>query len=344
MMRTTVLLILLALSAPAAAQISGAITPKVPTFKREVVVADELVRIGDLIEGAGMVADIAVFRAPDVGTTGRIPVARVAEAVRRHNLFGMNTIGVPDIVVTRASRVISHKDIEARIVRAFSGQYGLGDPEKLTVMFSHDVRTIYAEPGVTADLQVVRSSYDPRSRRFDIALELPGSTLVRRASLRFSGSLVETTEIAVSTRALARGEILTAADVKVERRPKADLPNDAVASADLAVGRATRGPLPAGQPLRSTELVRAELVQRNEMVTLVFEAPGILLTLRGKALESGGEGDLISVQNLQSKRTVQGTVTRQGIVTVAGTRPQIVAPVTTAAASDLSNGARQRTQ
>jgi flagella basal body P-ring formation protein FlgA len=45
--------------------------------------------------------------------------------------------------------------------------------------------------------------------------------------------------------------------------------------------------------------------------------PGITLTVRGKALESGAAGELVNVQNLQSKRTIQGTVTGQGVVTVA---------------------------
>ena len=55
-------------------------------------------------------------------------------------------------------------------------------------------------------------------------------------------------------------------------------------------------------------------MQRDDPVTLIYEVPGIVLTIRGKALEAGAEGDIISVLNIQSKRTVQGTVT--------GTRPR----------------------
>jgi flagella basal body P-ring formation protein FlgA len=50
-------------------------------------------------------------------------------------------------------------------------------------------------------------------------------------------------------------------------------------------------------------------VHRDDNVTLVYEVPGIMLTTRGKALEAGAEGDVINVLNVQSKRTVQGTVT-----------------------------------
>ena len=46
-------------------------------------------------------------------------------------------------------------------------------------------------------------------------------------------------------------------------------------------------------------------MQRNETVTINYEVPGIMLTVRGKALEAGADGDVISVLNIQSNRTVQ---------------------------------------
>jgi len=33
-------------------------------------------------------------------------------------------------------------------------------------------------------------------------------------------------------------------------------------------------------------------------VTLVYEVPGLVLTMRGKALESGAEGDTINILNM----------------------------------------------
>ena len=57
-------------------------------------------------------------------------------------------------------------------------------------------------------------------------------------------------------------------------------------------------------------------MHRNEPVLLVYEAPGIAVTVRGKASESGAEGDVVNVVNIQSKRTVQGLVTGPNRVTV----------------------------
>ena len=81
----------------------------------------------------------------------------------------------------------------------------------------------------------------------------------------------------------------------------------------------------AGQILRRADLMKPELVSRNEQVTLIFQAPGISLTVRGTATEAGTEGDVISVINTQSKRQIQGVVTGPGQVTVSTGKPRITA-------------------
>ena len=111
-----------------------------------------------------------------------------------------------------------------------------------------------------------------------------------------------------------------ASDLMIERRPKAEIRGDVVRTIDDATGLAARRALRTGEPLRTADLTKPEIVQRNEAVTLVFEAPGMVLTIRGKALESGAEGDVISVLNAQSKRTVQGTITGPGQVTLSPPR------------------------
>ena len=131
-------------------------------------------RIGDLVENAGAVADVPIFRAPDLGQTGNVSAARVIEAVRPHQIIGLNTRGLAEVAVTRLSRTIQPPDIEARIVRALSGQYGAVDPQNLTVSFDNEIRTMQVETGADADLRVLRVAYEPRSGRFDVSFEVPG--------------------------------------------------------------------------------------------------------------------------------------------------------------------------
>lgn len=333
MLRTT-FAVLLALTAPATAQVTGSLGPASPLLKHSVTVTSDVVRIGDLVDNAGAAAQIAIFRAPDLGTAGAVSTAQVLQAVRAHAVIGIDTAGISEVLVTRASRVITSKDVEARIAEAIALQLGASGDSEIAARLDREFRPLHVEASATAPLLVARLSFDPRSGQFDAVLELPGSIGARNARLRFSGKAMETVEIAALTRPLARGEVVRASDVVIERRPKSEAGTDVAGEAGRVTGMALRRAMRAGQILRQADLMRPELVQRNENVTLVFEAPGIMLTSRAKALETGAEGDLISVVNVQSKRTVQGTVTGPSTVTVTSMKPRIAA-VTSAGAASL---------
>jgi flagella basal body P-ring formation protein FlgA len=336
MIRIVTLAIALMIPAAAAAQTGDA--PLAPSLRQNVIVTDELVRIGDLIDNAGTAAQIAVFRAPDLGATGTVAVQRIVEAVRAHDVFAINTHGLKDISVTRASRNIGNTDIEERIASAIASQYRIADARNIGITFDRNVTTINVEPGIAGDLAVTRLSFDQRSGRFDVTLDVPGSHVVRRGALRFTGVAAEVVDTAVLTRQVARGDVLRASDVVIERRPKRELSADAVLDVGAAVGMAVRQPIRAGQALRRGDLSKPELVARNEQVTLIFQAPGISLTMRGTASEPGTEGDVISVMNTHSKRQVQGVVTGPGQVTVSTGKPRITASL----ASDALTGSPRR--
>jgi flagellar basal body P-ring formation protein FlgA len=297
--------------------------PSGPALRRAATVTGEIVRIGDLVENAGAVAEVAIFRAPDLGQTGSVPAARVLDAVRSHHIISLDTRGLDEVLVTRASRAINAKEIEARLLRALAGQPGIAESKDVAANFDNEVRTFHIEPA--AELGVARLSYDKQTRRFDAMLDLPTST-GRRPALRVTGTLVETAEAVVPLRAIAAGEVLKASDVMIERRPKTDV----VAIEDV-IGFAAKRALKPGQVIRAGDVIKPELVGRNETVTIVFEAPGMLLSIRGTALEAGARGDVINVLNIQSKRTIQATVSGKGRVSVTASTPRL------AAATETSN-------
>jgi flagella basal body P-ring formation protein FlgA len=341
MLRFITFALLIVFAGPAAAQVTGALPPPHPKLKELVVVTGEVVRIGDLVDNAGSNAEVAVFRSPDLGYTGGVPLARVIEALSPYKIAALDTGGISEVVVTRLSRAITSKEIEARIASALARQYGFGDVKNLSITFDRDVRMIHVEQTATEELQVARLNVDQRTGRFNIALELSGSDTARRLPLRFSGTAVETVEAAVLVRALNRGEVVKPSDVALERRPKAELAGEFIGT-ETAIGAAAKRQLRSGVVLRATDLMKAEVIQRNESVTIAYEVPGVLLTVRGKALEAGAVGDVVGVLNLQSNRTVQATVTGPGRVSVAAM--SLVPAATTASPPEPSNTARQNTE
>ena len=74
---------LLALPGVAPAQTTAAIDQERPVLRSDAVVTGELVRIGDLVDHAGVVARIPIFRAPDLGSTARYPPTRWSKRCAR---------------------------------------------------------------------------------------------------------------------------------------------------------------------------------------------------------------------------------------------------------------------
>lgn len=290
-----------------------------PSLRATVSVSGEIVRIGDLIENAGSAAQIAVYRAPDLGTTGALSAAEVLATLRRHNVIAVDTHGLKEISITRLARELTSKDVEQQIARLLEHRNGLGDAADLTVTFDRELRTLQLDAS-GGELKPAYVRYDARSNRFDVLFEIADANGGSPIRLRFTGTAVETAEATVLTRAVDRGEILKAADVVVERRPKSEAGND-IFRRDVAIGMQARKPMRAGQVVRSTDLSRPDMVQRDQMITLIYQTDGLFLTMRAKALEAGGEGDTVSVMNLQSKRTVQGVVTGPGQVSVSPPKP-----------------------
>jgi flagellar basal body P-ring formation protein FlgA len=308
---------------------AAAAPPSLPTLKRAVSVSTDIVRIGDLIDNAGAAADTPIFRSPDVGTTGSVPLQQVLDAIRPYHLSLIDTGTLSEVEVTRTGRTIDAADIEARIARTFAGRYGLGEANSLTVTLDGMVRPITVDQSATVDLVLMSAAFDGRSGRFDITFDIPGNPYMRR--LRLTGTVVETVAAAVLTHALARGELVKDSDVTIERRPKAVVGAEGIASAGEAIGLAARQAMRAGQPLRRTDLMKPEVIHRDDNVTLVYEVPGILLTTRGKSLESGAEGDVINVLNIQSKRTIQGVVSGPNRVTIMAATPRVSSEAAVAA-------------
>lgn len=312
MMRIALSILLLAAGvASAAAQGS-------PRLKPQATVASDIVRVGDLIENAGIVSSTPIFRAPDLGETGTVPARAVVDAARAAGLIAIDTRGLTEVSVTHASRSIAAEEIEQRIAALLTQRYPLGKPENLKLTFDRDLSGIELALTSTTEPSAIRINYDRATRRFDVTFEVADSA---RAKWRYTGVAVETVEAAITTRALGRGDVIKQSDIAVQRRPKVEFGAEPPAAAPEIIGLAVRGGVRAGQVLRGTDLMKPEIVRKNDMVMLHYEVPGIVLTMRGQAMDSGAEGDVVNILNPNSKRTIQGVVTAPGHVTVMGPKP-----------------------
>lgn len=123
--------------------------------------------------------------------------------------------------------------------------------------------------------------------------------------------------VLVLARGIAPGETITADAFVAERRDASRIVGAAVADPTQAVGRVARRMLPAGAVLASTDLVAQRLIRRGDNVALVSRRGGVEVRVAGKALADAGENERVTVENLSSRRVVQGIVGAAGDVWVS---------------------------
>ena len=85
---------------------------------------------------------------------------------------------------------------------------------------------------------------------------------------------------------------------------------------ETAIGREARVVLYAGRPIRADQLGAPALVDRNDIVSLVFRRGGLAISTEGRALDRGGLKDRIKVMNLGSRSIVEGEVIAPSTVLV----------------------------
>ena len=271
-----------------------------------------------------------MFRAPALGRTGTIQANRVMEAALAAGLPPIDTALVSQIVVSRAARKVAKPEIEEAVRKALAGRYGL-DHADVTIALEGGEAAIFVEPEATGEIKVQDLTLDARSQRLEAVIAIAGSRALALKPLHVAGQIVDTVEAPVLARAIARGEPVRASDIRMERRPRSEI--NTAGFVDLATlsGRIARGQLQAGAVLREADLVKQEVVQKNGLVTVVYETPALQLMMRAKAMEGGAVGDAVLVQNIQSKKTLQATIVGPGKVSVSFGMPGPVASAATAA-------------
>ena len=120
-------------------------------------------------------------------------------------------------------------------------------------------------------------------------------------------------ETVVAVKTIRANTILTAQDVAINRNMSGGIRNPA----DV-VGMETRVVLYVGRPIRAEDIGPPALVNRNQIVPLVFRASGLSISTAGRALDRGAVGDMIRVMNMSSRSTLFGTVLPDGSVDVSG--------------------------
>lgn len=304
----------LAAAALLAAAASSAAEP--PTLRGDVTALRDTLTLGDLVANVPPEsADTPLFRAPSLGQTGTIQARRIAAAAEALGLGRVETGGRLQVSVNRAARHVGAPEAEGAIRKRLAADFG-ADPLSTGIVFDAPSPALVLEPNLQGEVVASDVTLDRRSRRVAATVWVGPSPTERRAQIRVSGIVVDLVEVAVVGRSIERGQVVKPGDILLERRARDLIPSDAVGDGAPMEGRVAKRALGAGALVRTSDLVRPDLVGRGDIVTVVYDGPGVNLSLRAKATDAGALGDTVNVVNPSSKKTLQAVVTGPGRVSV----------------------------
>jgi flagella basal body P-ring formation protein FlgA len=284
------------------------------SLRLNVEIDGDVVRLGDLFHGIAEPARAAtpVAKAPEPGATVEIGARWLAAVARAHRLPWQPRSRYERVTLKRNALEITGEEIEEALRQELS-DHGL----------SGDVRLALDMPGQrlrlpsTAErsLRVTRLTLDASSGRVlaHVAAPAHGTPL---ATLSVTGRALEMTEVPVLTRNMRPGEIIRARDIEWMSVQANRLSRTTVVDHATLLGMSPRRPIRAQDLVRATDLQSPVMVGKNNLVTIRLQTERMQLSVQGRALEDGAEGDVIRVMNTKSNTVVNAVVLDTGSVLV----------------------------
>ena len=278
---------------------------------REAAMVDgDVVRLGDVFDVSGPEAQAVIGRAPLPGRREVYDVERLRAIARAHDLAWTPSGRYDRAVVERAGRPIEPQEIEQKILAALGA-----DPANRKVELANRGLRLYAATSTADPISVRGISQDARSGYFTASLSV-ASGETSTTPVQITGRIVALVAVPVLSRRMLAGEVIKPSDVSTIPIPINQVGQEAVLDARMLIGQTPRRPLREHQPIMASDVRAPVLVAKGSAVTMVLEAPGLLLSAKGQALEDGAKGETIRIMNTQSNRTIEAVVTAAGMARV----------------------------
>ncbi len=240
---------------------------------------------------------------PEPGKPLQINKARLARALR-------DTLGdmaqrcvLPGaLAIQRGGAVFSEEDLRKYVVSFLTPQTNSmpGTAEWTDfrlppyIFLEHVHQKVTLEPGTLAPGRVT----------FRFIVQEPDGSVVRRAA--GAAFLNLWVKVPSTARSLNKGDSLHVQDITFSRVNAAflkSMPWDGKGG-PWQLAR----PIAAGQVIYSTDLLGESMVQRGDIVNLIYAKGAIRMEIKAEALSDGAPGAIIAVRNLQSKKQIYATV------------------------------------
>ncbi len=294
-----------------------------PKLRQTVNVTGPYVTIGDFYSEAGELAQTPIFRSPDLGTTGNVSALIIAQQAQTAGFVQAGTDGLTTVSVHRLSIPVNEDLISDILRNTFAERAGV-EPTEIEISYQAPLpANMHADANAVSPLTIGHVNWSPRNTRFKAILNVMQEGQSKPISI--VGSAAQMVSITTLARNLERGAIISANDIRQERKSAARYAGREYLAASDLIGMEVRRKMRTGSTFTPRDVRAPVLIKRNAKVTVLYKIPGMNISTQGKAKSDGGKNDLIEIINPTSKKTILAEVIGKDLAIVSGTNTQIAA-------------------
>ncbi len=269
------------------------------------------VRLSDLFSGVPAPIDRDIAQAPLPGKTAVYDAHVLEKLADKYRLDWHATSLTDHVTLTTNSTRITSDDVRAAIARKIAETGVHGDIEANLDNHALEINLPGDQRG---DFAFSNFDYDNVSKRF--RCEVVAGRGSAAISVPVSGRVIVKRQVPTLAHRMESGSVIVLTDIDFITVTDDRVTSNVVTSADQLIGHEVRHALAEGDVIHANDIIPARLVTRGALVTLKIETPYMQLTAQGRSLQDGAEGDVVRVNNIQSNRMVEGTVTGPGVVSI----------------------------
>jgi len=283
----------------------------------EVTVSGARVVLGDLgrADDGGAVepawAQTFVGQAPDPGQSRTLTAAYVGH---RLQAVGLKEVRLPKQIVVRRPGQQIDPAIGEEAIEAFIRANAPWAADEYTIEVVRRHPALNVEPGpVSAHLIHLADRSLAGRRTYQVEYRIAGSK-VAQGSFSVEVHVMQT--VYVAAHKIARGVVLAEIDLSEKKVDLATVKTRAIIDRGQLLGAQASRAIREGEILSETNISPTPLVRRGDVVTLIVEHSGLLVSTYALAREDGSVGEVIKVDNLQSKKQIHARVVNATTVQV----------------------------
>jgi flagella basal body P-ring formation protein FlgA len=277
------------------------------------VIKGSTVTVGDVFDGAGSYADRYLAPAPAPGSSLALEAADLERISEAFHLGWHSADGRERVVLSAAAHGADRYAIEAAIQEKLASEL---PGQKFDMQLPGGDLSISLPDSAPNTVEAEDVKINLQKGVFTAQLKAPAGETENPVRKEVSGRISLLTQVPVLKNPMRPGDVIGADNLDYVEMRANEVASNVIVDADRLIGQTPRRGIAAMKPISAADVSAPALVKQGELVTVALSSGALSLTLQGRALQSGAEGDIVRIVNTASNKILDGVVTGAQTVTV----------------------------